>query len=496
MHLFALPNELLAAIFDFLSRRDLCRCNLVNRRWSMVATRILWQRVSFRLHPYNNPLADLLHEEPSSLRYFTLTTELEFDLVVDSVMDYHGEAWRKLGSDILKNFDLVDQICANIPPRLSLLKLKFDRLAGHKQFFRRFESVLVKLASLSVDETRIDCTREPYDISPSATITPLVFAFSNSLTRLRTDFSWLMSLPEMPHLTHCEVQYDFHYDYHRSDTNDWWHNLFVCPLRTLHLISIHIPTNINITNTITTLSLVEMPDIWAALRLAFFTLPNLRVLLLAELGIDSAGEMEPEGPFSTMRQWSVVSTKLSMFVLGPSVFPAWMFCRIRDSCIELKTILFIESKEFPAVALDGPIVDHFMLSHQHSSFPVGEYPDINGGEGYLESFFVGREELTFLGCKLVEFGSGRHGYRLEKMEAFTDASTWVAEISTDSGLGERRIRMNSCQKYADSYTDASDRYRVGSNLWSLFSVQKDSNCSEGWEYQVSNLVNRYHRVST
>ena len=228
-----IPNELLSMIFSSLPRCDVCRCNLVCRRWSQSAVPFIWRTVSFRLHPYHNALADALHEEKDAFVYFTYTTELEFDLVVDSPMDYHGDACRKLRKDCLKNFELMDRICANLPIRMTMLKLKFDRLVGHQAFFHRFGDLLRDLAEKHVDETRIDCAREPLDVLPAGTISPLVFAFQNTLTRMKIDFGWLRGmLPAMPRLTHFEVQYNCQYDQNWSTTNNWWVDAHVSPLET------------------------------------------------------------------------------------------------------------------------------------------------------------------------------------------------------------------------------------------------------------------------
>jgi hypothetical protein len=495
-----LPNELLSSIFDYLPRLDRCQCNLVCRRWSFVATRAIWRSVSFRLHPYHNALANVLHGEQPVIHNFTYTAQLEFDLVLDSAMEYNGDGYRQLIKDCLKNFELMDRICDNLPTRLSLLKLKFDRLAGHASFFRQFENLLIRLAGHDIEETRIDCTREPCDVFPLPTITPHVYAFQHSLTRIKIDFGWLrVILPAMSRLTHLEVQYNCQYDENWSSTNDWAVNLHTSPLETLHLQSIFVSSSPNLPQTITTLALIDMPQTWATLSLAFFTLPSLKVLMLGANGISEL-EVPTSGPFSSIHTLPLVSTKLITFVLAPFDLPAWLFTRMRETCHQLRTLLFVNSEDFDTVSLEGPILNHFKYLEQDTTIVLNDLWDADGVEGYLEAFFIGKGGVHFICCNDIprEF-SPNDRYRLERLDTWPVSSGILSEISRVVTLGERRIHMRKCLtveegNHAHAMWLQSNILKEGTECWALFRVDERTDYSEGWEYKVSKIGQHYNHI--
>ena len=495
------PNELLSSIFDYLPGFDQCQCNLVCRRWSLVAVGTIWRSVSFRLHPYHNALANVLHGGQPAIHNFAYTTELEFDLVVDSAMEYNGDAYRQLIKDCLQNFELMDRICDNLPTRLSMLKLKFDRLAGHASFFKRFENLLIRLAGHDVEETRIDCTREPGDVFPAPTITPHVYAFQPSLTRLKIDFGWLrVILPAMSRLTHLEVQYNCQYDENWSSTNDWAVNLHISPLETLHLQSIFVSSPPNLPQTITTLALIDMPQTWATLGLAFFTLPSLKVLMLGGNDISELREVPTSGSFSSIRTLPLVSTKLITFVVAPFDLPAWLFTRIRETCYQLKTLLFVDSEDIPAVSLEGPILNHFKYLERDSAIVLNDLWDVNGVDGYLEAFFIGKGGVHFICCTDIprEF-SPCDQYRLERLDTWPVFSGILSEVSSVVTLGERQIHMRKCltveeENHAHATWLQSNMLEEGTECWSLFRVDERTDHSEGWEYKVSNIGRRYVHI--
>jgi len=74
-----LAPETLDQIFDLLTPDNLTSCALVCRRWSLLTTRPLWQKIAFAIHPdaYYNPFLESLQARRESISNFRWTKHLD-----------------------------------------------------------------------------------------------------------------------------------------------------------------------------------------------------------------------------------------------------------------------------------------------------------------------------------------------------------------------------------------------------------------------------------
>ena len=259
---------------------------------------------------------------------------------------------------------------------------------------------------------------------------------------------------------------------------------------TLHLQNIQFPSAASLSHTITTLALVEMPQTWATLNLAFFTLPNLQILMLGGNGSSTLEEDLPSEQVLRIRDFPLVTTKLTTFVLAPFDFPAWLFTRLRETCHGLRTILFMDSEDFPAVSLEGPILNHLTHHRLNSSFLVPDFLDDDGYYGYLESFFSGKEGVHFICCPDLRSFAFEDRVRLERCDVWPSSVNILVKVNTILDSGDRLIHMHT---YVNVEQEISFQTEP-SEFWMLFRVGEPSGDSEGWEYMVSNIAHRYGHV--
>lgn len=364
-----LAPETLDQIFDLLTPNDLTSCALVCRRWSLLTTRPLWQKIKFAIHPDDNQFLESLQARRESISNFRWTKHLDvnFSFVGPRCKTPTLEDL----SQTLENASLFLEAAKYLPSRLSSVSLRIESYGWEDwQTIPRSEfDVLTNLypglvrpfLSRQIDKFNITFapSNPPGDLSFRPGVNHNVFAFKEMITDLTIYVSLLVkhSPPTMPRLKSLVID-NLGDTWIGAEDLQKWTNLSHLGITALEIRNHYIPQQMVLPQTLTSLSLKNFQAIGTRpLALAFYYLPNLEHLRLQNIHNFT---WQP-----IAQNTRIICTKLrTLSVINVTPITCSICRDIALSCPDL------ESLELPQT-LKSLFIDHFV---EESQFTDVRYP--------------------------------------------------------------------------------------------------------------------------
>lgn len=379
-----IPADIVLCIFQYLSSSDVCSCAMTAKYLNIIATSLLWRRMSLRITPCIRGTSLLIHkpsekhrviqqecrayeimtmlkDNPVAFANFDYTTELELDFsllcndmctnVTSALLAKIERNYKRLRTDLSKHINR---------GQLNDLKIIYPELRQPQNVFNMNEEWAIQMTRILVDIP--DFVAELVERSQVKNVHLIYHSSGNLGQRITDEFQpMLQHIAKLnQYLTDLDIQissellkywhwrptsllqsltlrYDRTEDRERSDRDKilgWephlgiWSDLRRTRLETLKIVDIIFKWPILLPTTITNLTIKNGRNIDWTLKVAFFNLPNLQHLTLKERQTRDKIHKLPRDFFET----SIVCTKLQTVYFKYNRFEARFLSRIASSC--------------------------------------------------------------------------------------------------------------------------------------------------------------------